>query len=147
MKWNLLFEVMTNRQLAGIIPRWLNWWNQCWIWTMSGFQLIVQPWNWDGCRKACAVSLLLSSNSEFFTLKLCFHILNFIIFSVDLLKLNTIIEAFDQHDLSNESIGILHLIGCLTTVYDMLERLHSSLVNVPLCVDMCLNWLLNVYDT
>ncbi|XP_041908814.1 utrophin-like [Corvus kubaryi] len=24
---------------------------------------------------------------------------------------------------------------------------HKDMVNVPLCVDMCLNWLLNVYDS
>ncbi|XP_039260948.2 utrophin-like [Styela clava] len=66
---------------------------------------------------------------------------------LDLLKLQTIIEAFEQHNLNDENIGILPLIGCLTTVYNILEKQFCTLVNVPLCVDMCLNWLLNVYDT
>ncbi|KAG5833361.1 hypothetical protein ANANG_G00275130 [Anguilla anguilla] len=58
-------------------------------------------------------------------------------------------EAFDQHGLKqNEQVmDIMQIINCLTSVYDRLEQQHSSLVNVPLCVDMCLNWLLNVYDT
>ncbi|XP_032070991.1 utrophin-like isoform X3 [Thamnophis elegans] len=28
-----------------------------------------------------------------------------------------------------------------------MEEKHEDLVNIPLCVDMCLNWLLNVYDS
>ncbi|XP_041114936.1 dystrophin isoform X1 [Polyodon spathula] len=68
---------------------------------------------------------------------------------LDLLGLLAACEAFDQHNLKqNEQLmDILQIINCLTTVYDRLEQEHNNLVNVPLCVDMCLNWLLNVYDT
>lgn len=68
------------------------------------------------------------------------------VFLVDLLALSDLNDAFDQHTLNDDKIGILQLIGCLTSIFDILEKQHSSLVNVPLCVDMCLNWLLNVYD-
>ncbi|XP_069746216.1 dystrophin isoform X6 [Narcine bancroftii] len=68
---------------------------------------------------------------------------------LDLLSLPSACEAFDQHNLkqNDQLLDILEIINCLTSIYDRLEQEHSNLVNVPLCVDMCLNWLLNVYDT
>ncbi|XP_047659645.1 dystrophin isoform X2 [Tachysurus fulvidraco] len=68
---------------------------------------------------------------------------------LDLLGMSTACEAFEQHSLkqNEQFIDIIQVISCLTSIYDRLEQQHSSLVNVPLCVDMCLNWLLNVYDT
>ncbi|KAI4901901.1 hypothetical protein NFI96_022255 [Prochilodus magdalenae] len=68
---------------------------------------------------------------------------------VDLLGMSAACEAFEQHSLkqNEQFIDIMQMINCLTSIYDRLEQQHSSLVNVPLCVDMCLNWLLNVYDT
>ncbi|XP_045150513.1 utrophin [Echinops telfairi] len=68
---------------------------------------------------------------------------------LDLLELNTTDEVFKQHKLTqNEQLlSVPDVINCLTTTYDGLEQIHKDLVNVPLCVDMCLNWLLNVYDT
>ncbi|XP_066562465.1 dystrophin isoform X5 [Amia ocellicauda] len=68
---------------------------------------------------------------------------------LDLLGLSAACDAFDQHNLKqNEQLmDILQIINCLTAIYDRLEQEHNALVNVPLCVDMCLNWLLNVYDT
>ncbi|XP_032889087.1 dystrophin isoform X3 [Amblyraja radiata] len=68
---------------------------------------------------------------------------------LDLLSLPSACEAFDQHNLkqNDQLMDILEIINCLTSIYDRLEQEHSNLVNVPLCVDMCLNWLLNVYDS
>lgn len=73
----------------------------------------------------------------------------FIIHTVDLLSLSAACDALDQHNLkqNDQPMDILQIINCLTTIYDRLEQEHNNLVNVPLCVDMCLNWLLNVYDT
>lgn len=67
---------------------------------------------------------------------------------VDLLDLNTTSEVFKQHKLgqNDQLIGVQEVISCLTTIYSGLEEKHKDMVNVPLCVDMCLNWLLNVYD-
>ena len=69
--------------------------------------------------------------------------------AVDLLSLSAACDALDQHNLkqNDQPMDILQIINCLTTIYDRLEQEHNNLVNVPLCVDMCLNWLLNVYDT
>ncbi|XP_064269688.1 utrophin isoform X3 [Passer domesticus] len=68
---------------------------------------------------------------------------------LDLLDLNTTSEVFKQHKLSqnDQLIGVQDVISCLTTIYSGLEEQHKDMVNVPLCVDMCLNWLLNVYDS
>ncbi|CAM9935197.1 unnamed protein product, partial [Bubo scandiacus] len=68
---------------------------------------------------------------------------------LDLLDLNTTSEVFKQHKLSqnDQLIGVQDVISCLTTIYSGLEEKHKDMVNVPLCVDMCLNWLLNVYDS
>uniref|UniRef100_A0A673GN65 Dystrophin-like n=1 Tax=Sinocyclocheilus rhinocerous TaxID=307959 RepID=A0A673GN65_9TELE len=68
---------------------------------------------------------------------------------LDLLGMSAVCEAFEQHNLkqNEQFMDIMQVINCLTSIYDRMEQQHSSLVNVPLCVDMCLNWLLNVYDT
>lgn len=69
--------------------------------------------------------------------------------AVDLLDLSVAQNTFEQHKLTNNNqlLSVPDVINCLTSIYDGLEQEHKDLVNVPLCVDMCLNWLLNVYDT
>ncbi|XP_037606999.1 dystrophin isoform X1 [Sebastes umbrosus] len=68
---------------------------------------------------------------------------------LDLLELSVAQNTFEQHKLTNNNqlLSVPDVINCLTSIYDGLEQEHKDLVNVPLCVDMCLNWLLNVYDT
>ncbi|XP_068164982.1 dystrophin isoform X2 [Antennarius striatus] len=68
---------------------------------------------------------------------------------LDLLSMPMACEVFEQHGLkqNEQLLDISQLAACLTSLYQRLEQSHSHLVNVPLCVDMCLNWLLNVYDT
>ncbi|MGH0134291.1 UNVERIFIED_CONTAM: hypothetical protein FKN15_028055 [Acipenser sinensis] len=68
---------------------------------------------------------------------------------LDLLDLGVAQNIFEQHKITqnDQLLNVPDIINCLTTIYDGLEQNHKDLVNVPLCVDMCLNWLLNVYDT
>ena len=74
---------------------------------------------------------------------------------LDLLPLKAAQDVFDHHKFSvtfsnpqpNRSISVPEMINCLTSLYDFLEQDHKTLVNVPLCVDLCLNWVLNIYDT
>ncbi|XP_051915019.1 dystrophin isoform X6 [Hippocampus zosterae] len=68
---------------------------------------------------------------------------------LDLLNMPMACEVFDQHGLkqNEQLLDISQLVACLTSLYQRLEQNHAHLVSVPLCVDMCLNWLLNVYDT
>lgn len=111
------------------------------------------------CPFSCSGFLFLFFFSLFtsaFPLILTFSLLVTLFFSrpvsrpaVDLLRLNVAEYTFEQHRLTNNNqlLSVPDIINCLTSVYDGLEQEHKDLVNVPLCVDMCLNWLLNVYDT
>lgn len=67
---------------------------------------------------------------------------------VDLLKLTSIAEVFKEQDLQHSEylMDVVEVIHALTALYERLEEEQSVLINIPLCVDMCLNWLLNVYD-
>ncbi|KAM8965257.1 LOW QUALITY PROTEIN: dystrophin-related protein 2 [Sarcophilus harrisii] len=68
---------------------------------------------------------------------------------LDLVTLNTALEIFNEHDLqpSEHVMDVVEVIHCLTALYERLEEERGILVNVPLCVDMSLNWLLNVFDS
>ncbi|XP_038603907.1 dystrophin-related protein 2 [Tachyglossus aculeatus] len=68
---------------------------------------------------------------------------------LDLVPLNTALEIFSEHELQpgEHVMDVVEVIHCLTALYERLEEERGILVNVPLCVDMTLNWLLNVYDS
>ncbi|XP_046704769.1 dystrophin-related protein 2 isoform X1 [Silurus meridionalis] len=68
---------------------------------------------------------------------------------LDLLKLTSIVDIFREQDLQHSEymMDVVEVIHALTALYERLEEERSVLINIPLCVDMCLNWLLNVYDS
>ncbi|XP_071801510.1 dystrophin-like isoform X3 [Asterias amurensis] len=70
---------------------------------------------------------------------------------LDLLSMNSADRIFQQHDLltssTDRTLDVNEIIMFLTTVFETIAADHPTLVAVPQCVDMCLNWLLNVYDT
>ncbi|XP_023965986.1 dystrophin-related protein 2 isoform X2 [Chrysemys picta bellii] len=68
---------------------------------------------------------------------------------LDLVTLATALEIFNEHELqpSDRVMDVVEVIHCLTALYERLEEERGILVNVPLCVDMSLNWLLNVFDS
>ncbi|XP_041949018.1 dystrophin-related protein 2-like [Alosa sapidissima] len=47
----------------------------------------------------------------------------------------------------SELMDVLEVIHTLGALYDQQEEESQQQLNIPLCVDMCLNWLLNVYDS
>lgn len=109
----------------------------------------IYTWNHKGSHAymlACVSVLLYYSFHQSCAQCITQHVF---LFAVDLLGLSAACDALDQHNLkqNDQLMDILQIINCLTTIYDRLEQEHNNLVNVPLCVDMCLNWLLNVYDT
>lgn len=65
-----------------------------------------------------------------------------------MVMLPTALEVFNEHELqaSDHVMDVVEVIHCLTSLYERLEEERGILVNVPLCVDMTLNWLLNVFD-
>ncbi|KAM7308300.1 dystrophin [Ixodes scapularis] len=69
---------------------------------------------------------------------------------LDLVFMNNAINAFDQHGLraqNDKLISVPEMITCLSTIYEGIAQEHPNLVKAPLCIDLCLNWLLNLYDT
>ncbi|XP_053129862.1 dystrophin-related protein 2 isoform X6 [Hemicordylus capensis] len=68
---------------------------------------------------------------------------------LDLVSLPTALEVFNEQELQSGDhvMDVVEVIHCLTVLYEQLEEERGILVNVPLCVDMTLNWLLNVFDS
>uniref|UniRef100_A0A8C4GMX4 Dystrophin related protein 2 n=1 Tax=Dicentrarchus labrax TaxID=13489 RepID=A0A8C4GMX4_DICLA len=68
---------------------------------------------------------------------------------LDLVALSSLVEVFREQELQQGEhvMDVVEMIHGLTALYERLEEERSILVNIPLCVDMCLNWLLNVYDS
>lgn len=72
--------------------------------------------------------------------------------SLDLVTLTNILSSLDQHNLKNAAnealIGVPEMVKVLSTVYDNIEiPADSSMISSEFCVDLTLNWLLNVYDS
>ncbi|XP_063793017.1 dystrophin-related protein 2 isoform X2 [Pseudophryne corroboree] len=67
---------------------------------------------------------------------------------LDLVTLPLLSQIFscDILQSSDRFLDVLDVIRCLSSLYERLEEERGLLVNVPLCVDLTLNWLLNVFD-
>ena len=70
---------------------------------------------------------------------------------LDLLDLEAASFGFDEHGLTKDrhdlAIEVPEMMLVLFSIYETLVQEEPEEVNVPLCVDLCLNWLLNVYDS
>ncbi|XP_073972435.1 dystrophin, isoforms A/C/F/G/H-like isoform X4 [Rhodnius prolixus] len=69
---------------------------------------------------------------------------------LDLVTVNRAIDAFDSHGLraqNDKVLDVTDMISVLNTIYEQIATENPSLVNVPLCLDLAVNWLLNVYDS
>ncbi|XP_061642672.1 dystrophin-related protein 2 isoform X2 [Phyllopteryx taeniolatus] len=68
---------------------------------------------------------------------------------LDLVALSNLAEVFRGQEFheAEHVMDVVEIIHGLTALYEKLEEERTVLVNIPLCVDMCLNWLLNVYDS
>ncbi|KAG8234825.1 hypothetical protein J437_LFUL015540 [Ladona fulva] len=68
---------------------------------------------------------------------------------LDLLQLSDAMDAFDSHGLraqNDKLIDVTDMVTVLSSLYEGVAAESPSLVDLPLCLDLCLNWLLNVYD-
>ncbi|CAH2315649.1 dystrophin-related 2 isoform X1 [Pelobates cultripes] len=67
---------------------------------------------------------------------------------LDLVTLPLLSQMFSCDILQSPDrcLDVLDVIRCLSSLYERLEEDRGLLVNVPLCVDLTLNWLLNVFD-
>lgn len=70
------------------------------------------------------------------------------LFLVDLLELAMAQDVFKQHQLTHNGrvLEVPAIITGLLAIYTELQKMYPDLIDIPLCVDLCLNWLLNVYD-
>ncbi|XP_035721522.1 dystrophin, isoforms A/C/F/G/H-like isoform X2 [Vespa mandarinia] len=69
---------------------------------------------------------------------------------LDLLSLSTALEQFDSHGLraqNDKLIDIPDMVTVLTSLYEIIAADNPTQVSVPLCIDLAINWLLNVYDS
>ncbi|XP_028047187.1 dystrophin, isoforms A/C/F/G/H isoform X10 [Monomorium pharaonis] len=68
---------------------------------------------------------------------------------LDMLSLSTALEQFDSHGLraqNDKLIDIPDMVTVLTSLYEVIAADNPTQVSVPLCIDLAINWLLNVYD-
>ncbi|XP_067674722.1 dystrophin-like isoform X3 [Haliotis asinina] len=68
---------------------------------------------------------------------------------MDLVSMNTAADSFDRHGLraqNDKLMDVIEIINCVTSMFEVVATEHPTLVNVPFCVDMVLNWILDVYD-
>lgn len=96
----------------------------------------VDKYKFYCCKQTCVIYLLLTHFSRL---------------TVDLVTLNNVMSALEQHNLkqsTNDSlIGVPDMVKVLTTIYQNIEvPADLSMTSNEFCVDLTLNWLLNVYD-
>jgi EF hand len=68
------------------------------------------------------------------------------VISVDLLPMTTALEAFDAHGLRAQNDRLLDVTDMASILGSLYILLPQGCMPGPLFVDLCLNWLLNVYD-
>jgi len=70
---------------------------------------------------------------------------------LDLLDIESAVVCFECHGLTADkhdlSVAVPEIVTILTSIYETLYQCEPEEVDVPLCVDLCLNWLLNVFDS
>lgn len=69
---------------------------------------------------------------------------------VDLVNLSSVSEAFDIHGLRGQNdklLDVADMVLILRAIYSNAQTQNPNVIDLPLCVDLALNWLLNVYDS
>lgn len=64
---------------------------------------------------------------------------------MDTVPLTRALEAFDAHGLRAQNDKLLDVPDMATVLRSMYEK--SERLNLPLVLDLAINWLLNVYDS
>ncbi|EEB13705.1 dystrophin, putative [Pediculus humanus corporis] len=68
---------------------------------------------------------------------------------LDMIPLSAALEAFDNHGLRAQNDKLLDVPDMVTVLRSMYEKSNdkSEKLNLPLVLDLVINWLLNVYDS
>lgn len=73
-----------------------------------------------------------------------------IFLTVDCVTMDVAISAFEKHGLraqNDKVIGVNEMVQCLATLFEGVRLENQEQLQIALCVDLCLNFLLNLYDT
>ena len=69
---------------------------------------------------------------------------------LDLLDITSAVVCFDSHGLTGEkddlTIQVADMVVLLTSIYETLGQCEPEEISVPLCTDLALNWILNLFD-
>ncbi|CAL1537370.1 unnamed protein product [Lymnaea stagnalis] len=68
---------------------------------------------------------------------------------LDMVSLQMAVEAFDSHGLrgrNDKLIDVGEMIECLSTIFEAAAKEQPQIVNVPLSIDLTLNWILDIFD-
>ncbi|KAL3882695.1 hypothetical protein ACJMK2_029008 [Sinanodonta woodiana] len=68
---------------------------------------------------------------------------------LDLITMSMATDSFEKQGLrghNDKIMDVLEIINCVAAMYEQTARVHQDLINIPLCVDLVLNWILSVYD-
>ena len=68
-----------------------------------------------------------------------------------MVTLSNVMSAFEQHNMSKNKheglVGVTEMVNVLTTIYENIDvPADYAFINNAICIDLTLNWLLNVYD-
>ena len=73
----------------------------------------------------------------------------FFLLTVDKLELSAAIDTFDAHGLraqNDKVIDIPDMVTVLRSLYESILLAHPGAIRLQFGIDLCLNWILNVYD-
>ncbi|KRZ62067.1 Dystrophin [Trichinella nativa] len=69
---------------------------------------------------------------------------------LDLISIEDLVDIFNQRklqDANDNQLDVSEMVMTLLPIYELVQRDNMNLLrSIPLAVDLCLNWLLNVYD-
>ncbi|XP_053396069.1 dystrophin-like isoform X7 [Mercenaria mercenaria] len=68
---------------------------------------------------------------------------------LDLVEMEAATEEFEKQGLRGHNdnlMDVIEIINCVAAMYESSAKNNNNIINVPLCVDLVLNWMLNVYD-
>ena len=68
---------------------------------------------------------------------------------MDKLELSAAIDTFDAHGLraqNDKVIDIPDMVTVLRSLYESILMAHPGAIRLQFGIDLCLNWILNVYD-
>lgn len=80
-----------------------------------------------------------------YTVPACFSKSIFICSAFDRLAMNVAIESFDRHGLRAQNDKLIDIPDMTTVLHSLYVTIEP--IDMPLMLDLAINWILNVYDS